>query len=60
MKVKALVAHDNAFGVREGAHKYHKPVGTVYEIADEADAQALIDSDIVSKASEPKAGKGDV
>ena len=54
MKVKALVAHDNEFGVREGDHKYHKTAGTVYEIADETVVDGLVESGIVAKVSERK------
>lgn len=51
MKVKALVAHENEYGVRDESAAYHKQAGTVYEIADEVDAQALIDAKIVQKHS---------
>ena len=56
MKVKALVAHDNDYGVREGTHPYHKAVGAVYEVADDADAESLIASKIVEKHSSERKG----
>lgn len=56
MKVKALVAHDNDYGVREDKAPYHKQVGAVYDIADEADAQVLIDGKIVEKHSSERKG----
>lgn len=56
MKVKALVAHENEYGVRDESANYHKQVGNVYDIPDERDAQVLIDGKIVEKhSSERKA-----
>lgn len=55
MKVKATQAHDNDYDNADGAN-YHKKVGAVYEIQDEAAAQALIDSGVVEAAKEGKAG----
>lgn len=53
MKVKTLIAHDNAtFG-----YDYHKKVGSVYEI-DDATAETLIEQKIVEKhGSEKPASK---
>ena len=50
MKVKALVAHDNEYGVREGTHDYHKREGSVYVVPDD-EADALIASKFVEKHS---------
>jgi len=48
MRVKSLVDHSNDYGVRDGG-SYDKKKGTVYEIAEEADAQVLIDAGLVEK-----------
>lgn len=56
MKVKALVAHDNDYGVREEKHSYHKREGMVYEIEDDDDAEVLIAAKIVERhGAAPKA-----
>ena len=58
MKVKTLIAHDNAFDLKPiGGHEYHKPVGSAYELPD-ADAQNLIDQKLVERhGPEKPAGK---
>lgn len=56
MKVKALVAHDNDYGVREGTAKYHKPEGSVYVVPDDDEAERLIAGKYVEKHSSERKG----
>ncbi|NJC06517.1 hypothetical protein GGQ97_002310 [Sphingomonas kaistensis] len=57
MKVKTLIAHDNAFDLKPvGTHEHRKPVGSVYELPDNQ-AQNLIDQKIVEAHGEAKPAK---
>lgn len=49
MKVRTIKEHSNDYGVRDGL-PYDKTNGRVYDVADDAAAQALIDAGLVEEA----------
>lgn len=55
MKVKTVRDHENDYGVRDGL-PYEKRNGRVYDIDDDAAAQALIDGGYVEAADRPAKG----